>query len=501
MPDIFDTLYRIAQDKGKLLFLHDLNPNVTTDTDMSVEMKTFWGTWLLKAVQPMLVHGQFGVKKPLPKNNGKTIEWRYMERLPKALKPLVEGVTPEGLKLVFSNKLFNIQQYGSYVAGTDMLAQTTWDPIIAETNDEVAKQAGLTLDTVIREALNLGLSVQYGPKNKGARYLLTGDDDPSDTTGDYMTSDLVSQMATRLKVNLADRIDGSYVAIIHPYVTRALTRDPEWINVKTYSDPQDIYDNEVGKLWGVRFVESTEAKIFHAEDLSESARELTVNTTGIAAGTAAGATLTIAETLTSDEQDAMEDRKVIINGNLYTIESALSATTLKIKEAIPGNKLTSAAYTLTLSANAAIGATSLSVSGTPAATAIGTQIYTAAGDIYTITGISSSAVTIDHGLVAALASSDVVTSVGIAPGATIYPGEAGADGRDVYSCLFMGKEAYAVTELAGMGLEYIFKPQGAGDDPLNQRWTSGWKSALVAGILREERIIRAEVCVHEHDMV
>ena len=482
--------------RGALLRLHSLNPNVTTDSDMSAEMKTFWGTWLLKAVQPSLVHGQFAVKKPIPKNNGKTLEWRYLERLPKMLTPLVEGVTPNGQKLVFTNKLFTVLQYGGYVAGTDILAQSTWDPIIAATNEEIAKQAGLTLDTVIREAINIGTSVQYGAANKGARYLLTGSDDRNDTSGDYMTSDFVRQMATRLKVNLADRINGSYVAIIHPYLTEQLTRDPEWLNVKTYSDPSDIYDNEIGKLWGVRFVESTEAKVFHAEDLGASARELHISTTGYAAGTAAETALTIAETLTADEQAALVGRKVIINGNLYTVKSVPSATTIKLTEAVPGPKL-STGYTLTLSANAAAGATSLSVSSTPVASCVGAQIYTAAGDIYTITGYTSSTVTLDHGLVAGLSSSDTVTSVGIAPKAIIYPGEAGADGRDVYSCLFIGKEAYAVSELAGMGLEYIFKPVGAGDDPLNQRWTSGWKSALVAGILREDRIIRAECCVHE----
>ena len=46
-----------------------------------------------------------------------------------------------------------------------------------------------------------------------------------------------------------------------------LMSDKKWVDVKTYSDPDGIYEGEIGKIEGVRFVETTEAKIFHAPDL------------------------------------------------------------------------------------------------------------------------------------------------------------------------------------------------------------------------------------------
>ena len=65
-----------------------------------------------------------------------------------------------------------------------------------------------------------------------------------------------------LKTQNAEQISGSWVGIIHPDIAYDLTNDPAWKDVKTYSDPSDIYEGEIGKIYGVRFVETTEAKIF-----------------------------------------------------------------------------------------------------------------------------------------------------------------------------------------------------------------------------------------------
>ena len=38
-------------------------------------------------------------------------------------------------------------------------------------------------------------------------------------------------------------------------------RDPEWIDAHKYATPENLYTGEIGKIAGVRFVQSTEAKI------------------------------------------------------------------------------------------------------------------------------------------------------------------------------------------------------------------------------------------------
>ena len=39
--------------------------------------------------------------------------------------------------------------------------------------------------------------------------------------------------------------------------------DPDWKYPHQYVDTQNLYDNEIGAVAGVRFSETTEAKVFH----------------------------------------------------------------------------------------------------------------------------------------------------------------------------------------------------------------------------------------------
>lgn len=64
----------------------------------------------------------------------------------------------------------------------------------------------------------------------------------------------------------------------------------------------------------------------------------------------------------------------------------------------------------------------------------------------------------------------------------------------VYGVLFLGANAYGVTKLEGLGLDYIVKPLGYGDDPLNQRSSTGWKATSGAVLLNEAAIMRYECC-------
>ena len=68
---------------------------------------------------------------------------------------------------------------------------------------------------------------------------------------------------------MCDRIDGDYVAIVHPYVAYDLMRQEEWIDAHKYADPDKLYNGEIGKLGGVRFVESSEAKIWNDDSTPE----------------------------------------------------------------------------------------------------------------------------------------------------------------------------------------------------------------------------------------
>lgn len=226
------------------------NTQVTTQSSLSDEMKVFYSDYLIDNAEPKLVHDQFGQKHPIPKNGGKTIEFRKYSPLPKMLTPLTEGVTPDGQTLTVSTIEATVAQYGGYITLSDVLLLTAIDNNMVQATKLLGNQAGATLDTITREVLNGGTNVIYAG-GVASRTAVNAN----------LSVDDVKKAVRALKAQNADKIDNSFVGIIHPDVSYDLTNDPKWEAVKTY-DPADWYEGEIGRIFGVRFVETTEAKIF-----------------------------------------------------------------------------------------------------------------------------------------------------------------------------------------------------------------------------------------------
>lgn len=226
--------------------------------DLSPENKTFYDMTLIDEASPELVHDQFAQKRPIPANGGKKIEFRKFASLPKALTPLTEGVTPDGKNLKVEAIEAEVAQYGDYITQSDVLELTSIDNTIVEATKILGKQAGLTLDTITRNVLQSGTMVYYCPKGDGTA--VTSRTNLDNTC--RLTVDVIKQVAALLKKNNAPKIDGSYVCIIHPFVAYDLMSDPEWIDAHKYTTSENIFNGELGKIGGVRFVESSEAKVY-----------------------------------------------------------------------------------------------------------------------------------------------------------------------------------------------------------------------------------------------
>ena len=403
-----------------VLNLFDAYTNTTLDPGLSDEMKVYYSMRLINLAEPELIHDQFGQKHPIPKNSGKTIEFRKYDSLPKALVPLTEGVTPAGQKMSMGVIRATIKQYGGYIELSDILELTAIDNNLVQATRLLASQAGRTADTITREVLAGGTNVVYAGGAKDRSELVGGDSTAENNK--YLTVDDIRKAVRALKVMNAQKINGYFAGIIHPDTAYDLMNDKKWVDVKTYSDPDGIYEGEIGKIEGVRFVETTEAKIFHAaplkiEDGGEaSARNLTVKS-------AASKVITITEQLSANQAKALTGRDILVGGELLEVASAAAG---------------------------AAGAATITVKTAPATTPAASTV--------------------------------------------IYPGEGGANGRDVYSTLILGADAYGVTELEGGGLQHIVKQLGSSGtaDPLNQRATAGWKLTKVAERLVEQYMVRIE---------
>lgn len=409
-------------------FAEGENVQKTTSTLLSDEMKTYYSDYLIDNAEPNLVHDQFAQKQNIPKNGGKTIEFRKYDPLPTLTSEIEEGVTPKGQSLKVTTVNSEVKQYGGYVELSDLLVLTAIDNNLLMSTKLLGAQAGRTLDTITREVLAGGTNVQYGEGKVSSRSQLCGD---LESGNHYMTVECIKRAVRFLKRQNAEKIDGSYVAIIHPDVAYDLTADEAWLDVKTYCQPKDMYEGEIGKLHGVRFIETTEAKVFTAPDLCAVSRNLTVSayTTLITSDTPALGTGTKYRITVNEAIDIADwDR---LSGALIQIRTAEGYCTSRVCGMTPFSK----------------------------------YIYLDEAPLYTV------------------AESNV-----------IYPGEAGCEGRDVYATLIFGANAYGTTEIKGGGLEHIVKQLGSGgtNDPLNQRATVGWKATKSAVRLVEGYMIRIE---------
>lgn len=230
----------------------------TTET-MPDEIKTYYDDYLIDCSSPKLVHDQFGQKRPIPAGRGKTIEFRKVSPLPVSTTPLTEGVTPESQQLTISTVEAPVQQYGGYVELSDMVVLTAIDNNLVIAAKQLGAQAGKTLDAITREVLAGGTNVQYAEGQVTERNQLVGGKAEGNH---YLTVDAVRRAVRTLKKQDAEPIGDSFIGIIHPDVAYDLMSDPKWVNVKSYSDPDGIYEGEIGKIENVRFVETSEAKVF-----------------------------------------------------------------------------------------------------------------------------------------------------------------------------------------------------------------------------------------------
>ena len=300
-----------------------------------------------------------------------------------------------------------IKQYGGFIEQSDILDLTAIDNNLVQATRLLASQAGRTADTITREVLAGGTNVVFSGGKTNRASLVGGSTTEADNC--YLTVDDIRRAVRALKVMNAQKINGYFAGIIHPDVAYDLMNDKKWVDVKTYSDPDGIYEGEIGKIEGVRFVETTEAKIFHGADLASNSR-----------------TLKVADTVSS-------------------------STTVKFS------------------------------GGTVEAGALVGRMVTIGSNTVQVTANTTSQMTVEKAISAS--TNDV-----------IYPGEGGKDGRDVYSTLILGADAYGVTELEGGGLQHIVKQLGYSGtaDPLNQRATAGWKLTKVAERLVEQYMVRIE---------
>lgn len=227
--------------------------NMTTSSALSAGMQTYYNRELLRTFEPNLVHLQFGDEHRMPPHSGLVMNMRKLIPLETNTKALSEGDPGESVMLAETEVTVQLQQYGEYARCTDKLDLTHLDMDIMRRTKLFGDAGARSIDAVVREELAKCANVIYAG-GKASRAELTA--------ADKLTSRELRKAVKTLKKNHAQTFGGYYVAIIGPDTMYDLQEDDAFVKVSQYQDKENIYTGEVGRLFGVRLVETTEAKIF-----------------------------------------------------------------------------------------------------------------------------------------------------------------------------------------------------------------------------------------------
>lgn len=285
------------------------NVNTTTASGMSPVMEAVLNRYVLESNKTKRKYTKFGQSVDIPAGKTKTVAFDKLSPLPKASVPLSEGVTPTGAAVHITRIKGEPEQFGNYVAYSDQLDFFAHDP-----SPEVLKYTELLTENQLEtfehlDAMELasGLNVFYSGEAQSR----------SELTEPLTVRD-VRRAVTSLKRNKVQPADGTdYIAFVHPDVVFNIWNDEEWRQPHTYADTKQLYDGEIGRLFGVRFIEDPDAYVFRGTPFLGKYDELTVVKVEKTAKR-----IFIAETITSSEVSSYASKKILIGDKKYTISSA-----------------------------------------------------------------------------------------------------------------------------------------------------------------------------------
>ena len=227
-----------------------------TFAGLTNEQRNAYEKMLLPRTLAKLVMFKDGMKGSIPANNGVTTEWRAWAALPLATTPLTEGSPPSDSALSISKVTATVAQYGAWVKASDLLVHQGIDPVWAQIYDLLGENAGESLHTKLVSVLAAGTVVRYvGQTSRTAV-----------TAANIMTVTEIRKAMRTLSAANVDRFpDNSYHALIHPNVAYDIMSDTAWRNPNEYRGDfsnNSVAAGEIGTLYGIKFMQSTDAPLF-----------------------------------------------------------------------------------------------------------------------------------------------------------------------------------------------------------------------------------------------
>lgn len=223
---------------------------INTTSSLSQLMSTYYDKLFLEMAMPNLRHYQFGQKRTIPKNQGKTVNWSRYTRLAAATTSLTEAVNPCQTSLTASTISATVADYGAFTKSSSLVSMTAIDPELKTAVEILGKQADETLDTLVRNAVAVTGTAAFPNAHVQSTIVVS----------DVLTAAHVRRQVRELKKAFCPTFkDGTYAGVITTDQGYDLLSDSatgSFIDVNKYTTTEPAYKGELGKLYGCRMVET-----------------------------------------------------------------------------------------------------------------------------------------------------------------------------------------------------------------------------------------------------
>ena len=249
----------------------------SSDATLSPAIQQIWSKEILFQAMPVLRFEQFAVKKTeLGVMPGLTINFMRYSNLSTdqaAGATLTEGVRMEPVALSASQIQITVGEQGQALAVTELLLNAAFDDVMASASRLLGRHMAQSMDIQARNTLYQNAipfaggsavppSVVFGRNvASGARTTLSPYD--AGTVGTYSSPGYLSPAAIKDAVEILagqniPRLGDTYVCFVHPSQSRALRDWPEFIEVTKYAAPGNFMLGEIGRIYDVVFIETTQ---------------------------------------------------------------------------------------------------------------------------------------------------------------------------------------------------------------------------------------------------
>jgi N4-gp56 family major capsid protein len=241
-----------------------------SNSQLSQAIQVIWSKEILFQAMPILRFEQFAVKKTeLGVAPGLRVNFLRYKNFAVDPTPLTEGVRMTTSALTAEQIAITVAEHGYAVAVSELLLNASFDDIMASASRLLGRHMAQYLDLQARNTLSAATSAVFGyDRSEITGGAFTNYDEGTKAanlagvTADHkLTTGAIKDAALTLAGKNIPRIGETYVQFIHPKQSRDLRSNPEFIEVTKYAAPGNFMLGEIGRLYDVVFIETTQVQL------------------------------------------------------------------------------------------------------------------------------------------------------------------------------------------------------------------------------------------------